>query len=117
MVKRTGPSNENLILLIRELKKLGNKEKVNLWRVVAKELSKPSRMRRQVNIKKIDLYCRDNEIALVPGKVLSDGDLNKKVKVAGFKFSEKAKTKLKDSMSIQDLMKSNPKGKNVRLIC
>ena len=116
MVKRTGPTNIHLKDLIRELKKLSRKENVNIWRAIALKLEKSSRQRISVNISKIDRYSKDNETIIVPGKVLGTGSLTKKVIVSAFQFSESAKKKLKDFISIKELMKKNPKGKNIRII-
>jgi len=119
MVKRTGPTNPVLIKLIRELRKLSTKEKVNLWKRIAKDLEKPTRIRREVNIERIDRCTNTGEIAIIPGKVLSEGNLTKKLTIAAFRFSEKAKEKIDKigkAISIQELMKQNPKGKKVRII-
>ena len=116
MVKRTGPTNDILRKLIIDLDNLGKKQKVPLWTRIAFELNRPTRKRREVNLKQINLHINDGEIALVPGKVLGDGELTKKAKVAAFRFSESARSKLKDAMSIEQLAKENPKGKGVRII-
>jgi large subunit ribosomal protein L18e len=119
MAKRTGTTNNVLKELIIELKKLSTKEKVNIWKRVAKDLEKPTRQRRKVNIFKIDKYTRKDETAIVPGKVLSEGELTKKITVAAWQFSDKAKEKINKVgkvVSIKDLMKINPKGKKVRII-
>jgi len=119
MVKRTGPTNPNLKELIHSLKKLSLEKKVKIWKRIALDLEKPTRQRRQVNIYNINKSTKDNEIAIIPGKVLSDGELTKKITVAALNFSEKAKEKINKAgkaISIQDLMKENPQGKNTRII-
>ena len=117
MVKRTGPQNTELILLIRTLKKLSNKENVKIWKRIASDLQKSTRQRRKVNIYKIDKYTKDGETAIVPGKVLSMGDLTKNITIAAYQFSEAAKTKLKDNaITIEELIQKNPKGKKLRII-
>ncbi|MBU2589975.1 MAG: 50S ribosomal protein L18e [Nanoarchaeota archaeon] len=119
MVKRTGPTNVQLQKLIVELKKLSTKEKVAIWKRVANELSKSTRSRRSLNLSKVQKVAKDNETLLVPGKVLSSGELTKKVTLAAWQFSEQAKEKINKvgkAVSIQDLMKSNPKGKSVRIL-
>jgi len=118
-MKRTGPDNLHLKNLIKELKDLAIKEKVGLWKRIAKELERSTRQRRSVNIYKIDKNVKNNEIALVPGKVLSEGKLTKKIKVSAFSFSEKAKEKINKkgkAITIEELIKENPKGKDVRII-
>ena len=119
MARRTGPTNIHLQKLIVELKALGRKENALIWRLVAEELSKPARKRREVNVWDIDMAADENETVLVPGKVLSAGELTNKVNVAAWNFSEKAKEKISKkgkAMTIQELMKSNPKGSKVRIL-
>lgn len=119
MGKRTGPTNLYLSNLILDLKKLSTQKKVKLWKRIAKDLSKPARQRREANIYKINKYCRGDETAIVPGKVLSMGELDKKLTVAAWNFSDKAKEKINKggkAISIQELMKINPQGKKVRII-
>ncbi|MFH0798021.1 MAG: 50S ribosomal protein L18e [Candidatus Woesearchaeota archaeon] len=119
MVKRTGPTNVNLKSLISELNKLGVKEKSNLWKRLASDLSKPTRQKREVNVEKINQYAREGETVVVPGKVLAEGDVDKKLTVAAWTFSESAKAKISKkgkTMTIAQLMKENPKGKKVRIL-
>jgi len=91
-----------------------------VWKAAAKNLEKPSRQRRQVNIYKIDKHVQDGELALVPGKVLGVGELTKSVTVAAFAFSQEARNKIEASngkiLTIKELMKQNPKGKGVRIL-
>ncbi len=117
MTKRTGPQNLELKLLIRKLKKLSNKENVKIWKRIASDLEKPTRKRRKVNIYKINKYTREGETAIIPGKVLSLGSLNKKITIAAYQFSEAAKEKLKNNaVTIEQLITKNPKGKKLRII-
>ncbi|MDP3918993.1 MAG: 50S ribosomal protein L18e [Nanoarchaeota archaeon] len=119
MVKRTGPQTLVLRNLVRDLNTLGKKNKSKLWERIAEDLSKPTRIRRTVNLYKIDKNTREGETALVPGKVLSVGDLTKKLTIAAYQFSEKAEEKINKigkAIKIQDLIKENPEGKKVRII-
>ncbi|MAG45495.1 MAG: 50S ribosomal protein L18e [Nanoarchaeota archaeon] len=120
MVKRTGSSNKNLIQLIRDLKKLSTQQKVQLWKRIASDLEKPTRIRRTVNLYKIEKHTRQGEIALVPGKVLSVGTLTKKIEISAYQASEQAIEKINKAgakfLSLQELMKNNPNGKKVRII-
>ncbi len=105
--------------LVRLLKKTAIEHNAPVWKKIARELEKPTRLRREVNIFKIDKYAREGEIIVVPGKVLGVGELSKKVTVAAFRFSENAKKKILSNgeiISISDLIKKNPKGKNIRII-
>ena len=106
--------------LIMELKASANKEDAAIWSTLAEELSRSGKNRREVNMWKLSKYTKDGETVVVPGKVLGDGELSHKINIAAYKFSEKAKKKIEKSggksMTIQDLMKKNPKGSNLRLI-
>jgi len=112
--------NEQLQRLIQELKRKSIEEKVRIWKRIASDLEKPTRNRRIVNLSKIDRYTRNNETIIVPGKVLGSGDLNKKITIAAYAFSEQALNKIKSSSGkaiyIDELMKSNPKGNKVKII-
>jgi len=119
MVKRTGPTNPELNSLIEELKMKSLDNGVKLWKRLAKDLQKPSRQRRIINIYKINKYAKEGETIVVPGKVLNMGELDKKVDVAAFSFSDKAKEKINKvakTLSIQELMEKNPEGKKVRIM-
>ncbi len=116
MGKPTGPTNPILLQLIRELKEAGRKNNILLWRRIADELEKPTRLRREVNLAKIEQVANDNDIILVPGKVLGVGEITKKVKIAAWQFSTSAKQKVKSPLTIQQVLKENPTGKGVRII-
>ena len=119
MANRTGPTNENLRKLILELKMLSSKEKVNIWKRIAYELKRAKSTWRAVNISKINKYTKENESVIVPGKVLATGDLDHKVNVAAFNFSQSAEEKINKigkAILIKDLIKQNPKGNGLRII-
>jgi len=115
-MKRTGPTNPGLQNLIKELRILSQKNKAPIWKRVATELERSTRQRRKVNLFHIEKYCNNGETIIVPGKVLATGDLTKQVKIAAWAFSEEASKKIKDAISIHQLIKENPNGKNVRII-
>ncbi len=117
---RTGPTNLGTQQLIIDLKKLSNKEKAPIWKKISEEMTKATRSRRELNLSKIERVLGKDEIGLIPGKVLSAGTFTKKNTIAAFNFSAKAKetiNKTGKAISIQQLMKENPKGKKVRIIC
>jgi large subunit ribosomal protein L18e len=120
MTKKSTKTNPMLITLIQELKKQANENDVPMWNDIALRLEKPSRNWSEVNLDRISKYTGEKETAIIPGKVLSTGDLTKKVKIAAWSFSEKSLDKIKKAggkhMSIEELLKSNPKGKDVRIL-
>ena len=117
-MKRTGPSNYQVQKLLEDLEIKARES--NFWKRIVKDLKKPTRQRRTVNIYKINKAARDGETIIVPGKVLSVGELSKKVDVAALTFSTEARKKIEESkgkvMSIAELLKSNPEGKKVRIL-
>lgn len=115
-MKRTGPTNTVLQKTIAQLKA----QKVKLWKRVAYELERVTRQRREVNLSRIDMFANNGEIVLVPGKVLASGILTKKVTVVAWSFSAAAKDKIKAAggkvMTLEELVKANPKGTGVKVI-
>jgi len=108
------------LALITELRKSARVDGANIWSAVAENLSRPARIRREVNILSINKSTKAGETVVVPGKVLGDGTLDHKIVIAAYKYSEKAKKKIEESggrlISIKELMKENPKGANIRLL-
>ncbi len=106
--------------LIEDLKKASKENKTEIWRSIARELSRSRKNRREVNIRRLNRYTSNNETAIVPGKLLGDGNLDHRVDVAAFKLTKGAKEKIEKSggntMSIQDLIKKNPKGSKIKII-
>ena len=95
-------------------------KKYKAWLKVAGFLSSSRRLKIAVNLDKINKEAGAGDIIVVPGKVLSIGDVDKKIKVAGFGFSAKAKEKLKKSgceaVSILEEIKSNKEAKAVKIL-
>lgn len=106
--------------LIEELKKASKENKAGIWESIARELSRSRRNRKEVNIRRLNQHTSDNETAIVPGKLLGDGNLDHKITVAAFRLTEGAKEKVEKSggkiISIQDLIKKNPKGSKIKII-
>ena len=120
MSKKNVKTNPMLNSLIHELKKQANENDAPIWKDIAIRLSKPSRNWPEVNLDRISKYTNDKETAIIPGKVLANGNLSKKVTIAAWSFSEKSKEKIKEAggkiMSIEELYQSNPKGKDIRIL-
>ncbi|MBU2104274.1 MAG: 50S ribosomal protein L18e [Nanoarchaeota archaeon] len=95
-------------------------KKNDKWLEVARMLSRPRRKRIGVNLNDLNKEISDNQIIVIPGKVLSQGDLTKKAKIIAFNFSEKAKDKLLKSgceiSTIIEEIKKNPDAKGIKII-
>jgi len=112
-------TNQHLVNLINEMKKVSNEQNVKLWKRVATDLEKATRRTRVVNLSRLDKYTKSDEVVVVPGKVLGTGELNHKLTVAAFSFSESAREKIAGKgqvLSLAELLKQNPKGSKIKII-
>lgn len=120
MVKRTYPQNIEVLETSNELKKIYTEKKSKIWKRIHDDILKPTRKRREVNLAKLERYCTDDDVIVIPGKLLGTGVLTKKITIAPMLISNKTKEKLSNSnaklMSIIELAKKNPKGTKVRII-
>lgn len=113
-------TNPVLVDLIVELRKASQSNGSALWSDIADRLERPARLWPQVNVDKCSDVGLNNEIVLVPGKVLSTGTAKKGLTVAAFSFSENARQKIESAggkcLSILDALKQAPNGKGVRIL-
>ena len=120
MVKKIIKTNPNLIELINKLNKQSKSEDAAIWKDVANRLSRSNRRTAEVNLSDINRHADADETILVPGKVLSNGELDKKVNVVALKFSAKAQEKIESAggecISIDEIIETNPKGSNIRIM-
>lgn len=116
-------------IIEKQLQKKKNKELVETiitakknetWLGVASTLAGPRRNRSNINLEEIDKKAEEGETIVVPGKVLSGGDVSKKIKIASLNFSEKAKEKLlKAGIELSNILeeiKKNPQAKNIKVL-
>jgi large subunit ribosomal protein L18e len=111
--------NEKLQELISSLKKQSIEQETGVWKRVALELERPTRQHRVVNLSKIEKFTSDNDIVVVPGKLLSGGELSKKVTIIAYNFSQNTADKVKGKatiISIEDALKKYPNAKNIKII-
>ena len=82
------------------------------WIKIAEILSGPRKNRTNLNLEEIDKKVKEEEVVVIPGKILSQGSVNKKIKIIALNFSDKAKEKLLKSKceisSIIEEIKKNP---------
>ncbi len=119
-MKRTGPTNVHLRRLIHLLRKKARENRAAIWRRVAELLERPTRIRPEVNLSKINRYTREGDTVVVPGKVLGAGRLDHRVVVAAYAFSAKAREKIEavggEALTIPQVMERNPRGSGVKII-
>lgn len=119
-MKHNYKTNLQLLNLISDLKKQSREKESILWRDIALRLEKPTRNYPEVNLSRINRHTKDNDLILIPGKVLGAGELEHKLTVAALNFSESARSKITAAggacLSIQELMAKNPEGSGVKIV-
>lgn len=109
--KKTNPELVETILLAK---------KNSAWLEVASIISGPRRKMKNVNLNELEKISDKEKIIVVPGKVLSEGEFNKKAKIVALSFSERAREKLLNSKcdvsNILEEIKSNPNAKDVKIL-
>lgn len=111
IIKKTNPV---LVETMRECRKNKN------WFGLCKEIFLPSRKRISINLDEINKNVMDGEVILIAGKVLSQGEIDKKIKIIALEYSDNAKEKLEKSKTdyntIINEIKKNPDAKGVKLL-
>ena len=106
--------------MVKELKTASAKNKAPIWAELAEMAQKPKIAKRLVNVTKINRVTADNDIIVIPGKVLGTGNISHKVTLCSFSISTAAAKKIKAAggkiISYSDLISKFPTGKGVRII-
>lgn len=88
------------------------------WHKVAEILASPRKNHVEINLENLNKI--DGKTIVICGKVLSQGEINKKRKIVAWKFSERAKEKLiKAGCDVENILneiKKNPEAKEVTII-
>ena len=97
-----------------------NTVKNKKWIEVAHVISMPRRNRVSMNLDEIGKVSKDGETVLVPGKVLSQGEVKKKIKIIALAFSKNSMEKLSgekvDFATISEEIKKNPDANGIRIL-
>ncbi len=90
------------------------------WREIAKLLSASARKNISVNLFEIDKQTKIGDTVIIPGKVLSKGNVTKKIRICALAISETAKEKLKETkseiVSILEEITKNPQAEGVKVL-
>ena len=112
--------NKDLEKTIEDLKTAKRKTGHKVWGAVAEELDKPKRIRTSVNLSRINRETDEDQIAVIPGKVLASGSLKHRVIVAAFAFSETAAEKIEaaggSAKLLSQLVNENPDVSKIKLL-
>ena len=84
--------------LVASLEQKSRKTRKRFWKDLADRLSKPTRQGATVSVGRLDSLAKakanKGKVLVVPGKVLSDGELTEKVTVVGVTASGRAAEKI-----------------------
>jgi len=112
--------NQVVLRMAKDLKKASVKNEAPIWAKLAEYALKPSRARRQINLKRIGQLTKDSDTIVFPGKVLGTGDINHKITLCSFSISNSAATKILEKggklISYADLIVKHPTGKGVMIL-
>ncbi len=113
--KITGPSNYYVRKLIRDLWKT----RIKIWRKISKKLGGPRKNKVSPNLYRINKKTKENDVIVIPGKILGMGELNHTLTIACLECSNSARKKIISSgsklISIEELLEQNPKGSGVKV--
>ena len=119
-MKIKGRTDPNKTTLIRFLRGAAAANETKIWTLLASELSKSRRRRITVNLTRLNRLSSPGDVLLIPGKVLGTGSLNHRLDIAAESFSTAAQEKIVNAggqcLTIEELVKRNPKGSQVRII-
>ncbi len=119
-LKTKGRTDPNKIALIRILRGAAANNENRIWALMASEMSKANRRRIAVNLSRLNRVSSPGDILMIPGKVLGTGSLNHRLEIAAESFSKTAQKKIINAggqcLTIEELVKRNPKGSQVRII-
>ena len=113
-------TNQIILHLANTLRKASTKNDAQIWSKLAKFALKPSSARRVVNLTKVNKLTNENDVIVVPGKILGTGNISHKITLTSFSISNSAAQKVLKAggqiMSFEDLIDKYPTGKGVNII-
>ncbi|HXV66283.1 MAG TPA: 50S ribosomal protein L18e [Nitrosopumilaceae archaeon] len=113
-------ANQVVIQMVKVFKQASAKNDAPIWSKLAKLALKPSSARRVVNLTKINDVTKENDVIVVPGKVLGTGNVLHKVTLSSFSISNSAAKKIIESggkiISFSEMIEKFPTGKGVNII-
>ena len=91
-----------------------------VWKAAAKALNRPKRARFEVSLFQLDRHVQPKETIVIPGIVLSDGDVSKPLTVGAYRFTATARQKIENAggtcLTLEQCAEKYPDGKGLRLM-
>lgn len=119
-IKADKKTSSEITETIDTLLRVSRESNFSMWRDIARRLSGGKQRYASINVGKLNDISKEGEILIVPGSVLGEGKLTKKVVIAGLRASRTALDKISSSGStfkkLKDLASENPKPSNARIM-
>lgn len=113
-------TNQIVVKMVKELKQASLKNDAPIWSKIAEMALSPGTAKRAVNLVKIDNVTKDNDVVIVPGKLLGTGKISHKITMCSFSISTSAAKKILEAggkiISYSEMISKFPSGKGVRII-
>lgn len=113
-------TNQIVIQMVKTLRVASKKNNAPIWERLADLALKPTRAKRTMNLGQLDKFVSDNDVVVVPGKVLGTGSLSHKITLCSFSISTSGAKKITESggkvLDISQIIKNHPTGKGVKII-
>lgn len=112
--------NPELHRVVVELRRAAHAHRAPIWSSVADRLERARHQRPPMNVGQLARVTAPEEVVVVPGKLLAEGPLSKRLTVAALSYSAAARAKVHaaggTALSISELVKAKPDGAGVRLL-
>lgn len=113
-------TNQLVLGMVKEFKQASAKNKAPIWSELAQMAQKPSIAKRIINVGKLNTVTNDNDVIVVPGKVLATGNISHKITLCSFSISTAAAKKITGAggkiINHSEIITKFPTGKGVRII-
>jgi|SRR3989338_2705827 len=90
------------------------------WLKTAKILASSTRRLLSINLSEIDKNSTAGDTIIIYGKILSQGQLTKRIRISAMAISQQAKEKLKTTKSefipLGEEIKKNPKAEGIKIV-
>ncbi len=113
-------TNQLVINMVKDLRQASTKHKAPIWSKLAQMAQKPNIARRIVNVGRLNDVTNDNDVIVVPGKVLGTGNISHKITLCSFSISTAAAKKITGAggkiINYSEVISKFPTGKGVKII-
>src|SRR5574340_222603 len=111
-------TNQIVIQMVKALRGASKKNNAPIWERLADLALKPTRAKRTINLSQLDKFVADNDVVVVPGKILGTGSLSHKITICS--ISTTGAKKITQSggkiLDLSEIIKNHPTGKGVKII-